>query len=89
MLFTVPRFLSGFWAYLKKKGLVTGLPYGEVGLFAASMGVLMYCYQFEEEKIKKSYLSIFKKLWGANCASCHKADGGGQLPGDKLALLEK
>ena len=66
MLFTVPRFLSGFWAYLKKKGLVTGLPYGEVGLFAASMGVLMYCYQFEEEKIKKSYLSIFKKLWGAN-----------------------
>ncbi len=29
-LFTVPRFLSGLWAYLKKKHLVVSLPYGEV-----------------------------------------------------------
>ena len=65
-LYFLPRFIEAFWAWCKKRNWVTPIPYGEVGLFAVAMAILMYCYQNEQNNIKKTYLSIFKYFWGEN-----------------------
>ena len=65
-LYFLPRFIEAFWAWCKKREWVTPIPYGEVGLFAVAMAILMYCYQNEQKNIKKTYLSIFKYFWGEN-----------------------
>ena len=65
-LYFLPRFLESFWGWLKKRNLVTSIPYGEVLVFAFAMAVLMYCYQNEKKNIKRAYLSIFSFFWGDN-----------------------
>ena len=57
-------FLEGAWMWLKKRGLVFDVPNGEVIIFAITMAIIMFCYQFEQSAIKGTYLSLFKKLWG-------------------------
>mmetsp|Transcript_5525 Transcript_5525/g.4723 ORF Transcript_5525/g.4723 Transcript_5525/m.4723 type:complete len:201 (-) Transcript_5525:27-629(-) len=63
-LYFFPRILEALWGFLKRKNLVTSLPYGEVLVFAIAMTVLMYCYQNEQKSIKRSFFSCFKFLWG-------------------------
>ena len=43
-LFLFPRFLEALWAFLKKRGIVTSVPNGEVLIFAIPMGIIMYCF---------------------------------------------
>ena len=65
-LYLVPRVLDGLWKFARKRQWVTPIKYGEIVLFAIAMAIIMYCYQNEEQNIKPTYLSIFKKFWGTN-----------------------
>ena len=65
-LYFLPRVLESSWGWLKKRNIVSSIPYGEVLVFAFAMAVLMYCYQNEKKNIKRAYLSIFSFFWGDN-----------------------
>jgi hypothetical protein len=56
--------LEGIWLWFKKRGIVSDVMYGEVGLFMFTMAIIMYCYQNEKDTIKSTYMSLFTKLWG-------------------------
>lgn len=56
--------LEGIWMWFKKRGIVSDVMYGEVGLFMFTMAIIMYCYQNEKDTIKSTYMSLFTKLWG-------------------------
>ena len=65
-LYMFPRFLESMFLFLEKRGYVKSIKNGEVLVFAFALGIIMYCYQNEEKKIKSTYLSMFKKYWGTN-----------------------
>lgn len=62
-IYLIPRFLEGLWTLLQKKGYVKSVEYGEVLIFSIAMGIIMYCFHYEEGNIKSTYLSVFKKFW--------------------------
>ncbi|KAL4444542.1 hypothetical protein ABPG74_016835 [Tetrahymena malaccensis] len=65
-LFIMPRFFETLWNWLKRRRLVAPIPGGELLVFAFAMGIINYFYQMEENAIKPTYLSLFKRFWGVN-----------------------
>ena len=65
-LYVMPRFFDAFWKFLKRRGLATDIPYGQVILFSAAMSAIMYSYKYEQDNIKPMYKTICGKFFGEN-----------------------
>ncbi|KAG0209487.1 hypothetical protein BGX33_005487 [Mortierella sp. NVP41] len=65
-LYCLPRALETTWKLLLKRGLVRNIPYGDIALFSASMGVMMTLYQNDPGVINKHYLTVLTRVFGRN-----------------------
>ena len=65
-LYFLSPFVEGVWKWFEKRGLISNIKNGDVYLFSFTMAIIMYCYQKEPTAIKKTYLTLCKKLWGEN-----------------------
>ncbi|KAG0367204.1 hypothetical protein BC939DRAFT_434254 [Gamsiella multidivaricata] len=65
-LYCLPRALETAWNLLLKRGLVRNVPYGDIALFSASMGVMMTLYQNDPSVINKHYLTVLTRVFGRN-----------------------
>ncbi|KAF9208510.1 hypothetical protein BGZ49_008594 [Haplosporangium sp. Z 27] len=65
-LYCLPRALETTWKLMQKRGLVKNVPFGDIALFSASMGVVMTLYQNEPNMINKHYLSVLTRVFGRN-----------------------
>ncbi|KAF9171968.1 hypothetical protein BGX21_010598 [Mortierella sp. AD011] len=65
-LYCLPRALETAWKLMMKRGLVKNVPFGDIALFSASMGVVMTLYQNEPNMINKHYLSVLTRAFGRN-----------------------
>lgn len=52
------------WTWLKRRGLVREVPYGEVLIFGVTMTILGYYYQQESDSLKRSNHVVMTKLLG-------------------------
>ncbi|KAF0715396.1 Aste57867_3399 [Aphanomyces stellatus] len=50
-LYVLPRALDLLYITLRDKRVLSDLPYGEVILFACSMGAIMFCYEHEKQHL--------------------------------------
>ncbi|KAF9104911.1 hypothetical protein BGX29_001043 [Mortierella sp. GBA35] len=65
-MYCFPRGLETTWRLLLKRRLVRNIPYGDIALFSASMGVMMTLYQNEPSVINKHYLTALTRVFGHN-----------------------
>ena len=65
-LYLVPKFLESLWNWLLKHKVAVNIPNGEVIIFAVAMAVICYSMQNEEDCVKPTYRSMFRKFYGDN-----------------------
>ncbi|OMJ77570.1 hypothetical protein SteCoe_22818 [Stentor coeruleus] len=65
-MYVLPRFFDAIWKFLKRRGLVVNLPYGQVILFCMAMAAIMYSHNREPDNIKPMYRKVCDKFFGEN-----------------------
>lgn len=63
-MYLLPRAIETVWSMAELHGIVKSISYGEVGLFAVAMGVMLMMYSSEPKYLKHSYVDIFRRLLG-------------------------
>jgi hypothetical protein len=65
-MYLLPRSIETCWQIAERSGIVKSIAYGEVGLFAVAMGVLLSMYSSEPKYLTRTYFSLFERLLGDN-----------------------
>ena len=65
-MYVMPRFFDAIWKFLKRRGLMADLPYGQVVLFCAATSAIMYSNYKEPDNIKPMYRKACEKFFGEN-----------------------
>ena len=65
-MYVMPRFFDAIWKFLKRRGLMADLPYGQVVLFCIATSAIMYSNYQEPDNIKPMYRKVCEKFFGEN-----------------------
>lgn len=63
-LFAVPNLYEALFAFLKKRGIYTGIHQNYNLIYALAMAIIANQYNGQKNTIKSSYRKLFQLLWG-------------------------
>lgn len=61
-MYVLPRAIDAAYQHLRSRKLLSGVPYGDVYVFSASVAVLMYCYEHEDDAVAPLLRRVLSRL---------------------------